>query len=315
MPAFGSNSITCAFARRVLYEPVKGFRLSDRIVSAIDRFVGALTRFIVPGEPGVMNRWLFIYPFVGARDWTHALNLADAPGSGYRGGRSDGAGIYAPTGKFNRFAFAWTGGVTHNDLGVTFASDGSGNTNCDCADVYNCDNAWNRKSHGFYCRTNSAYAGYGMYASFYEPRNGYNYTQGIYPRYSDGTCYGDLCVLSKPGVFAGNRNQVAVGDSLGLFTDSQRGPYYGVAHYMYKRGGYISGDNSAENGMGYGDANSGAWMTMGTPRNFSFMFSTRHTRVLGGPLNTDGSGGGLPGDHGEWNFFVEQLQVALLREV
>src|SRR4029077_20675191 len=83
MPAFGPNPITNAFAERILSEPVKGFRLTDRVVSALDRFIGALSRFILPSEPGIFRRWLWIYPFVGGTDWTHSLNLADAPNCGY----------------------------------------------------------------------------------------------------------------------------------------------------------------------------------------------------------------------------------------
>ena len=68
MPAFGVNRITAAFCRRVLEEPEVGFRLSDRIVSGLDRFVGAICgRFSNAANP-LLSRWLFIYPFVGGTD-------------------------------------------------------------------------------------------------------------------------------------------------------------------------------------------------------------------------------------------------------
>jgi|SRR5580765_7236946 len=308
MPAFGSNRFTCAFARRVLYEPIKGFRLNDRVVSALDRFIGALTRFVLPTEPGIMRRWLFIYPFVGGADWTHSLNLADAPDSGYV--------VPGGTGLFNRFSITWSGGVIHNALGVTM-NNGTGNTGCDCADINATGGcAWNRKSHGLYSRTNSASAARDMSAQFVEPRNGYSYWQGIHLRYTDGNVYGDLVYYAKSGVTTTpNRDTVAVSDSLGLFSDNQRGPYLGTYHYMYKRGVYIAGDNTGEVGMGYGDPNSGAWMMLTGTRNLAFFFSTRHIRVLEGTLNTDGTGGQMAGSNGELNYFVEQLQVALLRNV
>jgi hypothetical protein len=308
MPAFGSNPFTIAFAQRVLNEPLKGFRLNDRIVSALDRFIGALSRFIVPSEPGIFRRWLWIYPFVGGTDWTHGLNLADAPNSGYW--------IPGATGKFERFKMTWSGPVIHNDFGVTL-NNGSGNTNCDMADIAATSGAaWNRRSHGVYCRTNSALNVREVSASFVEPRNGFIYVQGLILRYSDGNYYGDLCRYFKSGVpEAGNRVQVAINDSLGLYSDNQRGPYYGSSHYTYKRGVAIGYDNTGEVGMGYGDPNSGAWMLLQGTRNFSFFFSTVHLRTLEGSLNSDGTGGQTPGSNGDFNFFVEQLQVALLRNV
>jgi hypothetical protein len=308
MPAFGSNRFTAAFARRVLYEPVKGFRLNDRIVSAIDRFIGALTRFVLPTEPGIFTRWLWIYPFVGATDWTHALNLADAPDSGYA--------VPKATGKFNLFSISWSG-VIHNNLGVTM-NGGTGNTNCDMADVTTWGGAnWNRRTHGLYSRTNSTGGGArDMTAEFVEPRNGYTYIQGIHLRNPDGNTYGQLCYYAKSGVATTpNQNQVAVSDSLGLFTDTQRGPTVSPYHFLYKRGAYIAGENSQEVGMGYGDVGSNAWMYLTGTRNLSFFFSTRHPRELDGTLNSDGSGGLMPGGNGDFNLFVEQLQVALLRNV
>jgi hypothetical protein len=318
MPAFGCNPITIAFAERILNEPIKGFRLSDRIVSAIDRFVGALSRFLVPGEPGVMNRWLFIYPFVGSTDWTHSLNLADAPNSGYQGGQGVGVGPYAPTGKFERYRITWSGAVTHNDFGVTPGS-GTGNTNCDMANTTSNFNAWNRRSQGYYSRTNSATTDTCLWAGLLEPRNGYTYYCGGHPRYTTGDYYGYLNYYAKSGVATvPNTVQVAVSDSLGLFSDNQRGPL-GAAwqpyHYTFKRGALIGGENSGEVGMGYGDVGSNAWMAINGNRNLAFVFSTRYLRTMGGPRNSDGTGGQLAGDNPEFNFFVEQLQVALLRNV
>lgn len=303
MPAFGSNAITVKFALRIKNEPVKGFRLSDRIVSAIDRFVGALSRFIVPGEAGVMTRWLFIYPFVGGKDWTHALNLADVAGN------------------FQRFKITWSGSIVHDALGVTFATDSMGNTNCDCADAVNNPEAWNRKSHGFYCRSNFAAGDKAIQAFFTEPINGWYYNQGIHPRYYDGKLYGDLVYATFGSTYAVNRTSVAIGDSLGLYSDNQRGTYggapiYGTSHYTYKRGVYVAGDSTSEIGMGYGTAGSGAWMLIsGAGRNLSFVFSTKHTKTLEGSMDVNGGGGMMPGTNSDFNYFVEQLQVALLREV
>lgn len=315
MPAFGSNSVTCAFARRVLYEPNRGFRLSDRIVSAIDRFVGALTRFKHPTaymDQGVMNRWLFIYPFVGGTDWTHALNLADVDGNF---GQVPGV---APN-IFGK-SLQWSGSVTHNQFGVTLAAGAVGNTGLDAADWHTYYWAWNRKSHGVYSRTNVAVNVRDVTAEFVEPRNGARYWQGLHLRWGDGLYYGDLCVyVPSSGPFGGDRAQVAVSDSLGLFSDSQRGNEYpgGPFHYTYKRGVYICGDNSAETGMGYGDVGSGAWLYLngGSGRTYSFFFSTKHPQPLEGTVNTDGTGGQLPGSNQEFNYFVEQLQVALQRNV
>ena len=110
---------------------------------------------------------------------------------------------------------------------------------------------------------------------------------------------------------------MAVADSLGLFSDNQRGSGSGVApyHYTYKRGVYLGGESTAEVGMGYGDVGSNAWMILSGTRNISFMFSTKHPQVLEGTVNTDGTGGQLPGYNGDFNIFVEQLQAGLLRNV
>lgn len=311
MPAFGSNRFTCAFARRILYEPARGFRLSDRIVSALDRFIGALTRFILPTEPGIFTRWLWIYPFVGSSDWTHSLNLADAPDSGYA--------VPKATGKFDLFSITWSAQVIHNIFGVTMNS-GTGNTNCDMADVHtwNATN-WNRRTHGLYSRTNIVSSARDCSASFVEPHNGYLYYQGIHPRYTDGQCYGQLCIQVSNGgngsSAGSNSAVVAVSDSLGLITDTQRGAQGNPSHFLCKRGVYIVGENTTELGMGYGDVGSNAWMYLTGTRNLSFFFSTRHVRMLDGNLNSDGSGGVMAGGNGEFNLFVEQLQVALLRNV
>ena len=316
MPAFGSNSVTCAFARRVLYEPDRGFRLSDRIVSAIDRFVGALTRFRYPqATGGVMNRWLFIYPFVGGTDWTHALNLADAPNAGYQGGGS----ANLPTGNFDLFSITWGGSSlpTHNQNGVTMVTGSSGNTNCDMADAGGNFMAWNRRTHGIYSRTNSAVAVRDVSAQFVEPRNGYTYWQGLHLRWTDGNYYGDLCAYTKSGVTTTpNRNIFAVADSLGMFADCQRGPSGSTPyHYCYKRGVYVGGENTSEAGMGYGTGPVTPLLLQGSGRNYAFFFSTRHPWTLEGWVNTDGTGGVLPGSNAEFNYFVQQLQVAFLRAV
>lgn len=290
MPAFGCNEITRRFALRVKNEPQKGFRLSDRIVSALDRFIGALSRFRITEET-LMGRWLFIYPFVGESDWTHALNLADVDGN------------------FNKFKITWSGAVTHNNLGVTFSGDGQGNTNCDCADTVNNVDAWQRKSHGFYCRTNASITDRTMAASFTEPKNGYFYTQGIHAWWTDGRCYGDLVYYTKAGVNTtptANRNSVVVGDSLGLYSDNQRSQYGGGPyHYMYKQGVLISSENTNEVGMGHGDGLGLAMMILSGPRNISFCFSTKYLKTL--------EGGAGPGGNAELNYFVHQLQIALQR--
>jgi hypothetical protein len=255
-----------------------------------------------------MRRWLWIYPFVGSVDWTHALNLADAPNAGYQ--------LPGATGNFNKFRMTWSGAVVHNDNGVTPGS-GSGNTNCDMADGASCSwTNWNRRSQGYYSRTNSATTEACMWASFVEPRNGYTYITGGHPRYTSGNFYGYLNYYAKSGVATTpNTVMVGVSDSLGLYSDNQRGPYLGSSHYTYKRGALIGTENSGELGMGYGDSNSGAWMCLYGARNISFMFSTVHCRMLEGTLNSDGTGGQIAGFNGDRNYFVEQLQVALLRNV
>jgi hypothetical protein len=306
VPAFGCNPITIAFAEVVLekqrvvsgdgseedpyvYERI-GFRLTDRIISALDRFIGALSRFRPAGDAGVLDRWLFLYPFVGGVDWVHSLNLADLDGN------------------FEKFTITWSGAVTHNQNGVTFAAGGKGNTGCDCADSKNNFAAWNRKSFGLYSRTNSAVNSVDMYAGFTEPRNGYAYSQGIYPRYGDGICYCDLCYYSKAGVATTpNRAQVAVADSLGLISNTQRGPAIAPYHYIHKKGVYIAGENTGEVGMGYGDGLGLAMMIFQGTRNWAFAFSTKHPKALEYP--------GLPGSNADFNYFVQQLQVALLRNV
>lgn len=291
MPAFGSNAVTCAFARRVLYEPVRGFRLSDRIQSALDRFLGALTRFRVPGE-ALLSRWLFLYPFVGGADWTHALNLADLEGN------------------FTKFTMTYSGTVTHHAQGITLSSGGGAWTNCDCADAVNNYEAWNRKSYGAYFRTNSALNTRDISASFVEPKNGYTYFQGIIPRAVEGTCQGNLCSHYKAGVTFTYSNflSVAVSDSLGLITDNQRGPTTSYSsHFLYKRGVLIGSENSDESGMGYGDAGSNAIMYLNGSRAIGFFFSTKHQKTFSYP--------GLPGNNEDFNYFVEQLQVALQRNV
>lgn len=310
MPAFGSNPITIAFAEVVLnkerivsgdgseedpyvYEKI-GFRLTDRIVSALDRFIGALSRFRLANSQ-LMDRWLFIYPFVGGVDWVHAMNLSDVAGG------------------FTKFALTYTGTITHNQNGVTFTSGSSANTNCDCADIKTNPQAWNRRSYGIYVRTNSSGSERTMSASFVEPKNGYTYWQGIYPRYTDGIAYSDCCSASKTGVpTILNRCQVAVADSLGLYVDNQRGLTVSPFHYLFKKGVYIVGDDNtgtpgSEQGMGYGDGIVHAYMTLSGTRNISFCFSTKHTKTL--------QYTGLPGSNLEFYTFVQQLQVALLRAV
>jgi hypothetical protein len=307
MPAFGCNPITIAFAEVVLekerlvsgdgseedpyvYEKI-GFRLTDRIVSALDRFIGALSRFRLANTQ-LMARWLFIYPFVGGVDWVHGLNLADVDG------------------RFSKFAITWSGNVTHNANGILMATGASGNTNCDMANVATNLEAWNRRTHGIYSRTNTVYAGRDFTASFVEPRNGYSYSQGLYLRHTDGNCYGDLCYYAKTGVVTTpNRAYVAVGDSLGLLTDNQRSSTVaaGPFHYIYKRGVYIVGENSGEAGMGYGTGPPTYLLINGTGRNYAFFFSTKHKQTLE-YLN-------LPGTNAQFYYFVQQLQVALLRAV
>jgi hypothetical protein len=239
-----------------------------------------------------MDRWLFIYPFVGGFDWVHSLNLADVNGS------------------FSKFTITWSGAVTHNANGVTFASGGQGNTNCDCADVVNNLEAWNRKSHGFYSRTNSAVGTRDISASFREPKNGYDYVQGLHPRLADGNCIGYLNWYGKSGVTTvPNQVVTPVADSLGLFSENQRGSQAGmVSHYIYKRGVLLTGyESSPEVGMGYGDGLGLAMMIFSGVRNWAFAFSTKHQKTLEYP--------GLPGINAEFYFFVQQFQVALLRQV
>ena len=96
MPAFGVNRFTIPFLEAVLekevvvsgdgseedpyvYEKV-GFRLSDRIISSVDRLLDqVISRFASATYPG-LSRFAFFYPLVGATDWTHSMNLADEEG-------------------------------------------------------------------------------------------------------------------------------------------------------------------------------------------------------------------------------------------
>jgi hypothetical protein len=294
MPAFGSNRLTVAFALRVRREPGKGFRLSERIVSALDRFIGQFAGNFATSDYPLLARFLFIYPFVGASDWTHSLNLADFEGN------------------FNRYAITWSGSVSHDPYGVTMGGGSYGDCHLDMADLSftGSQNAWNwnRRSWGIYCGTNSLVNIRDVSASFVEPKNGYTYWQGMHLRWGDGKAYFDLVSGASAGGTFGNRVAVAVGDSLGLFVDSQRGATIAPYHFLYKRGVYIGSESSAETGMGYGDPGSGAWLYLqGSGRRFSFFFSTKNPLVF--------ESAGQPGSVAQLDAFVEQLKFALERNV
>jgi hypothetical protein len=303
-------------------EPVKGFRLSDRIVSALDRFIGSLARFllagnpVIAGNPGVMARFLFIYPFVGSTDWTHSLNLAD-----YRGPNN-------PL-NFTRFTITWSSPITHNELGIQ--GSGLGNTNCQMADAGGIragmegvgGSAWNRKSWGFYSRSNIVSTGSDMVAAFTEPRNGYTYYTQIHGRYTDGNIYSRNIMHSHPSDPAASSPprsanfSVAMPHTLGMIMSNQRGTVLSPHHWIGLGTTYLGGDDGNEIGMGYGDGTQNVPWYIYPFRNLALVFSTKHPYPFNGKDPTTGvdfhSTAGGTWDH--FAIFVQQLQVALARAV
>jgi hypothetical protein len=209
VPAFGLNRYSLSFIEAIfekqkivsgsgtdedpfVYQDI-GFRLSDRIQSAVDRLYGDLvSRFGSTVYPG-LKRWVFLYPFVGALDWTHSLNMVADDGGG-----------------FDKYPILWSAsGVTHNAFGVVLASQAAtGNTHCDFGDggtvsVSNpggSNEAWYYHSFGFYNRSNAAVNESGMQAVLQtNPSNGYTYFQRIIPRYGSGDAYFSHCYAQKTG--------------------------------------------------------------------------------------------------------------------
>lgn len=236
MPAFGYNRYSLPFILRVFEAEDWGFRLSDRIASALDRFCGDIIgRFASTTYPG-WERWSFIYPFIGGIAETHGLNLAD----------------------LENYNIIWSAtGVTHSAIGVTFASGGSGATGVDCGSTApDFPKNWVYKSFGLYSRTNSAATARNMNASA-----GSN-SQGMHIRYTDGNGYFD-------NNFPSNRVAGAVADSLGLFIVSRMN---GTDLRAYKRGVQIGTTNTT----GAIGLTGSAPMTFQDVRNWGFAFSTVH---------------------------------------
>lgn len=279
MPAFGFNRFTIPFVQAVNDKEVAvsgdgsegdpfvyshiGFRLSDRILSALDRLFGDLVaRFATPAYPG-LTRFAYIYPFAGACDWSHAMNIADEEGG------------------YTKYEILWAGTVTHNANGIL---GGTGNTQADGGWGTAYPNPqgenWVYKTFGFYSRTNNAAVDKNMQASA-SNTNGYTYNQGIHPRYSDGNAYFDNCLYSGPAS-GGNRIPIAVTDSLGLYGCSRELGWPGYANLFraYKRNVQLAYESTAAQPLsGQGG---GVMMIYPTSRTLSFVFATKG---YGGPAN------------------------------
>ena len=303
MPAFGLNRYSLSFIEAIfekqkviggsgteedpfVYQDI-GFRLSDRIQSAVDRLYGDLVgRFGSTTYPG-LTRWVFVYPFVGALDWAHSLNMVADDGGG-----------------FGKYEISWSAsGVTHTASGVILASlAATGNTHCDFGDVHAGSNneAWFYHSFGFYNRSNAAVNEQAMIAYLgTNPSNGYTYFQRIIPRDGTGNAYFDLCTAQKTGQpTVADQVLVAVADSLGLFSASR---ISATDFRGYKRGVQVGATVVTNTGMG--DGSGGAPMQFFGNRNIAFGFATRH-------------GGGLSvAENGALSAFVQRFQVAMPRSV
>jgi hypothetical protein len=303
MPAFGHNRFSIPFVLNVLERQILisggtgeeddppvynviGFRLSDRILSAIDRLYGDLARFANATYPG-LNRWCWVYPFIGGQDWTHAMNMVDLDGA------------------FTKYLLTYTGTITHNANGITLASGATCDTHADCGytlDQDGLDN-WVHKTWGIYSRSDTAPAS-GDMGAYRRETNGYDYYQTLYCRYSDGSAYFDnvRAVLVSSGAQAGNRiGPVAVPTSKGLTVDSRL--MTSADHRGYKNGVQIGAtDTSAASGLGVGSVR-GSTMKITGPRNFAFCFSTKR----GGSLNVP--------ENATLYAIVQRFQVAMGRHV
>ena len=266
MPAFGCNRFTIPFLETVLqkevvvsgdgseedpfvYEHV-GFRFSDRIVSALDRFLGqVIARLASDTYPG-LKRFAYIYPLVGGLDWTHSMNLADEEGG------------------YEKYKITWTG-TAHNENGIL---GGTGATGA-LGGVINGEN-WIFKTFGFYSCTNNAGVEKSMNATAYRS-DGYTFQQGIHPRYSDGNAYFDNCLYSGPSS-GGNRLVTAVGDSLGLYGVSRELNWPGWPHLLrsWKRNVNLAYEGTTA--QGFGGQGGGEMIIYPTNRRLAFVFATKN---------------------------------------
>lgn len=280
MPAFGLNRFAVSFCEAILQKPVQGFRLSDRVISAVDTLYADLVRrFASTTYPG-MSRYVFVYPFVGARDWTHSMNMADLDGG------------------FTKYSILWSG-TTHNELGIF---GGQGNTQADCGSANGGpqDENWVGKSFGFYCRTNSVANEACMQAQTPVQPNGYTYQQHILPRNTDGNVYFRNAFFVGPSN-GGNSVQGACGQSHGLFVDSKQPA--GNDHRGTLNGQQFWGvDTGPSIGMGYGTGGAMMYITAGS-RNLAFVFSTKHNCAFS------------PTEVADFYLFVQRFQVAMQRAV
>lgn len=303
MPAFGHNRFSIPFVLNILERQILvsggtgeeddppvynviGFRLNDRILSAIDRLYGDLARFANATYPG-LKRWCWVYPFVGGQDWTHAMNIVDLDGD------------------FTKYLLTYTGTITHSALGITIGTGGTCDTHADCGYVNDQDGLdnWVSKTFGIYSRSDTAPAASDM-GAYRRETNGYDYYQTLYCRYSDGNAYFDnvRAQLVSSGAQAGNRiGPVAVANSKGLFADSRQ--ITSNDHRGFRNGVQLGAtDTSVASGLGTGTVR-GSTMKIYGPRNYAFAFSTKR----GGSLSV--------AENAVLYTVVQRFQVAMLRQV
>src|SRR4029077_1205768 len=194
--------------------------------------------------------------------------------------------------------------MAHSELGIL--GGGSGNTNADCGnyiDPAKVEN-WVRKSFGFYSRTNNAGAERTMDATAPQLQpNGYNYTQHIHPRYTDGNVYLRFNMYSNASASGGNQVVGSCGFSHGLYSASRTGA--NDLRLTLNGTNYWAVDTSQEQGLGYGDGHSdGAFMKIfPTNRQIAFVFQT----VYGQALN--------PAENVSFYTIVQRFQAGMGRAV
>jgi hypothetical protein len=291
MPAFGCNRFTIPFIQAILYRQntavppaTIGFRLSDRIQSALDRLHSDIVTTYSSDEVPGLKRWAYIYPFVGAVDWSHAMNMADTDG-GYK-----------------KYTITWSG-VAHSENGVL---GGTANTNADCGTYVRQPHAenWNRKSFGFYSRSNNTGAERTMDANTVMQPNGYVYTQHIHPRYVDGNVYVRNCCYSNASVgLTGNLIVGGCGFSHGLYSLSRIGAN---DHRLTLNGvNYWAVDTTGEVGLGYGNG----------PSDNTFMMLNFASRQIAFVLQTVYNRGLTPAENVSFYTIVQRFQTGMNRAV
>ena len=305
MPAFGCNQYALPFIMGIfdkevlvsgggvdedgnpippVYESI-GFRLSDRIVTAVDRFVGSVIGRLSAAGPTSYNpngygwgRWLFMHLFVGGMDWTHAIDIV------------------------GNYDLTFSGTVTHHANGITFGSGGIANTGCDMANASANGKAWNRRAQGFYCRTNNVADERNLNA-FVSDANGHNYWQGIYPRYTDGRAISDFHSYQNRSTLAIGYNRAEIATSPGSHGFWVQLRTHASDHRLFRNGVTLASDAASEVGMGTGTGPVSMLTLSSASRNFCFLFSTKHLNSLNAA------------EVGWFNDFVQALQIALQRNV